>query len=319
MTRLNAVILAVLTIVLSAVSVPAQAMVVKTSATVEGPYVHLADVLADPGETGDYIVAAAPAPGERDTLSYRKIAAAARKAGLNGLELGRGYIEIRRAGRIVPETLLKERLRTAFAARGLDGPLGLRLTGLRRSLFVPLDADPSAVDIETLRHDARSNRFEVTLRVPASDGKIRRVQFAGVAERQRHVPVLAHAMEPGETIGKDDIAWITLDERRINRTMLVSETALIGKAPVRPLRAEAPLRRSDVRHPLLVEKGSHVTMVVANGPLTLTAIGKAMQDGARGEIIRLINTDSNRTVEARITGPDRVRVITAAGLAQVRQ
>jgi len=102
MTRLNAVILAVLTIVLSAVSVPAQAMVVKTSATVEGPYVHLADVLADPGETGDYIVAAAPAPGERDTLSYRKIAAAARKAGLNGLELGRGYIEIRRAGRISP-------------------------------------------------------------------------------------------------------------------------------------------------------------------------------------------------------------------------
>lgn len=303
--------------VLAIASAPAQAMAVKSSATVEGPYVRLGDVLLEPGAAGEHIVAAAPAPGEREHLPYHDIAAAARQAGLEGMEIGRGYIEIRRAGRVVPEKLLEERLRIAFAARGLEGPLGLRLTGLRGSLYVPLTADPSAVEIEALRHDERSNRFEVTLRLPDGEaGKHRRVSLAGTVEPQRRIPVLAHPMEPGETIGERDIAWITLDERRINRTMLVSQTALLGKEPVRPLRAEAPLRRSDIRRPLLVEKGSLVTMVVANGPLMLTAVGKAMQDGARGDVIRLINTDSNRTVEARITGPDRVQVVTAAGLAQ---
>lgn len=316
MTRLTTAFSILLAMLLWAVSAPAQAMVVKSSATVEGPYVRLADVLVEPGEAAEHIVAAAPAPGEREHLSYFDIAAAARKAGLDGVDLGRGYIEVRRAGRIVPEELLEERLRVAFAARGIEGPLGLRLTGLRGALYVPVDADPEAIEIETLRHDERSDRFKATLRLPASGDKVRRVEFSGVVERQRHVPVLARPMEPGETIGEDDITWITLEERRINRTMLVSEAALIGKEPVRPLRAAAPLRRSDIRRPLLVEKGSLVTMVVVNGPMTLSAIGKAMQDGARGDVIRLINTDSNRTIEARVTGPDRVRIVTAAGLAQ---
>jgi len=320
MTRLTAAISITLAVLLVATSLPAQAMLVKSSATVEGPYVRLGDVLLDAGEADkDILVAAAPEPGEREHLSFHDIAAAARRAGLEGLDLGRGYIEVRRAGRAVSEELLKDRLRAAFAARGVEGPLGLRLTGLRGSLYVPLDADPDAVEIEALRHDERGDRFTVTLQLPAGDDRVRREEVAGVVEKRRHVPVLARTMDPGETIGGDDIAWIALDERRINRTMLVSETALVGKEPVRPLRADTPLRRSDVRRPLLVEKGALVTMVVANGPMKLSAVGKAMQDGARGDVIRLVNTDSNRTVEARITGPDRVRIVTAGGLAQAGQ
>jgi len=314
-TRLTAAILIALAALVIAPA-PAQAMVVKSSATVEGPFVRLADLLAEPGEAGAQIVAAAPAPGEHANLSYHEIAAAARKAGLEDVELGRGYVEVRRAGRVVPEELIEDRLRTAFAARGVDGPLGLRLTGLRGALYVPLAADPSAVEIESLRHDGRSNRFEATLRLPDGPvGKHRRVSFTGIAEPQRRIPVLARAMSPGETVSEDDIAWTTLDERRVNRTMLVDARALIGREPVRPLRAEAPLRRSDLRRPRLVERGALVTMIASKGPMTLTAIGKAMQSGAKGEIIRLVNTNSNRTVEARVIGPDRVAVVTASALA----
>jgi len=42
--------------------------------------------------------------------------------------------------------------------------------------------------------------------------------------------------------------------------------------------------------------------------MTLTAQGKAEEDGSRGDVIRVRNLQSNKTIEATITGPDSVAV-----------
>jgi flagella basal body P-ring formation protein FlgA len=63
-----------------------------------------------------------------------------------------------------------------------------------------------------------------------------------------------------------------------------------------------------VRAPVLVTKGAAVTMVLESPGLLLTVKGQALEDGAKGETIRIMNTQSSRTVEA---------VVTAAGTARV--
>jgi flagella basal body P-ring formation protein FlgA len=86
-------------------------------------------------------------------------------------------------------------------------------------------------------------------------------------------------------------------------------------SPRRVLSAGAPVRLGDLRPPVVVARGSRVTMQVRYGALTVTAGGRALEDGAMGAVIRVVNVDSSRTVEAVVTGPNQVAVDPAAAAA----
>jgi flagella basal body P-ring formation protein FlgA len=49
--------------------------------------------------------------------------------------------------------------------------------------------------------------------------------------------------------------------------------------------------------------------------MTLTAQGRASEDGAKGDTIRVLNMQSKKMIEGVVVGPDRVRVDLAPRLA----
>jgi flagella basal body P-ring formation protein FlgA len=59
---------------------------------------------------------------------------------------------------------------------------------------------------------------------------------------------------------------------------------------------------------VLVARNSTVTIVLQTGYLRLTAQGKAIEDGAKGDTIRVTNLQSKKTIEAVVAGPDFVTV-----------
>ena len=63
-----------------------------------------------------------------------------------------------------------------------------------------------------------------------------------------------------------------------------------------------------MRPPLVVEKGAQVDMTFVSGALTLTARGRALDSGAIGDIVNVLNSRSNRTVQGVIEGPNMVRI-----------
>ena len=64
--------------------------------------------------------------------------------------------------------------------------------------------------------------------------------------------------------------------------------------------------------PSMVQKGATVLMMLDSPGIALTAQGQAMEAGAIGERIRILNPVSHAVVEAEVTGPDRVRVAPSA-------
>jgi flagella basal body P-ring formation protein FlgA len=65
---------------------------------------------------------------------------------------------------------------------------------------------------------------------------------------------------------------------------------------------------------VLVAKGSTVTMTLEKPRMSLSVRGRALQDGARGDVVRVMNTNSNRIVEAVVVEPGLV-VVAAGGPA----
>ena len=69
-----------------------------------------------------------------------------------------------------------------------------------------------------------------------------------------------------------------------------------------------PLRETDVWHPILAKKGTLVTMTVATENMTLSATGRALENGSLGDRIRLVNTSSNKTVEGMVMADGSVNI-----------
>jgi flagella basal body P-ring formation protein FlgA len=69
-----------------------------------------------------------------------------------------------------------------------------------------------------------------------------------------------------------------------------------------------PFGSNELVRPSLVVKGASVLMLLDSPGIALTAQGQAVEAGAIGERIRVLNPVSRAVVEAEVIGPDRVRV-----------
>ncbi len=124
------------------------------------------------------------------------------------------------------------------------------------------------------------------------------------------VPVLIVPKDMNEAITADDLTTIELPAKRAASDTLTDMQAIIGQAPRHPLRANVPLRSIDLRKPYIVTKGSKINMVYQNGPMQLTATGRALDNGGMDDPVRAVNIGSNQTVEGRVSGTNTVRLDT---------
>jgi flagella basal body P-ring formation protein FlgA len=132
---------------------------------------------------------------------------------------------------------------------------------------------------------------------------------------KRNVPILAHRLEAGTKISAADLDWIQVPEERITADVVTEPEQLIGRELRRDTVEGGILHSHDVMPPQLVKRGSLVTMKIETPYISMTAQGKAQQDGAQGEVVRVVNTQSNRTVEGVVIAPDTVEIRVASKIA----
>jgi flagella basal body P-ring formation protein FlgA len=74
------------------------------------------------------------------------------------------------------------------------------------------------------------------------------------------------------------------------------------------LRAGQPIRTREVQDPILVPRRSLVTILYQHPRMTLTAKGRALEDGSDGQVIRISNSQSSNVIEAVVVGDHTVAV-----------
>ena len=280
----------------------------RTAIVVVDEVVTLGDLFEGAGSAGSVVVTPAPPPGHREVLSLRRIATAARESGLdwNG-RASSGRITVERAGQRIPLRDIRREIETALMRQGMSGPRQIRLSNSRLALYVPLGSDAGIV-VEHVDFDDSGSRFEAFISIPAGDDSARKIRVTGQAISVIEVPVLISAIAAGQIIAGDDLSSIKVPANRAGANIVTESSRLIGKMARRNLRPNVPLRANDIRRPVTIAKGSIVAMVVTAPGMTLTTAGRALEDGATGDTIRVLNTRTHATVEARVISPDKVQV-----------
>lgn len=162
-------------------------------------------------------------------------------------------------------------------------------------------------DLKNFSYDSSNKRFRADLTAQTARGPYI-LPVSGRVFVKRNVPVLARRLEAGSTIGAVDLDWVQMPEERISADVITDLRQAVGREIKRDKAEGDILRSHDVVPPRLVLRGSTVMMRIETPFMVVTAQGKAQQDGAAGDTVRIMNTQSNRVIEGVVSGPGVVDI-----------
>jgi flagella basal body P-ring formation protein FlgA len=268
--------------------------------------VRLGDLFSNVGDKAEIVVEVAPKPGVAVTFQPSQLAAIARHHKLEWQpSTYNDKVVVERASSVVPKEIVEAALRHALARRGLVGDIEFDLP-VRAAKMMVAEGRKATVGAEIQHFDPNSRAFVAELWAPADDPKAERLRISAQAFQMVDVPVANRRVLPKETIAKEDIDWVRMRNTAALSNILWTLDDLVGNSPRQPLTAGLPIRPHQVGPNHIVGRGETVTMIVRTPLMTLTAQGRALEDGAKGNTIRVLNVKSGRTVEGRVSGPNEV-------------
>lgn len=281
---------------------------IRDTVVVNTGVIRLGDLFVNAGPNADKVIAYAPEPGRKAIYDVRWLSRAASIYGVRWRPMSMNErVVVERASRVISRSEIEDYLLSSLIGAGANPDLKLKISNSALKLYIPQEDAPS-VAVEDLNYDSLSNRFSAFVSAPAGDPSAQRVRVVGRMVRMTDIPVLTHNMRTGEIVRKDDISWIQVESDRVQRNVLTDADGLIGMAARRDIRARLPIRNGDVRRPILVPKGSLVTMILHMNSMTLTAKGRALEAGSLGDAIRVANTHSNTVIDATVSASGTVSV-----------
>lgn len=305
--------LAFLAVITTAGPVDANGVSLRAEASIDGDHVRLGDLFdgLSPAQA-ETVIARAPSLGREITLQPSWVRRVARAYGVDYRPRFVGErIVLQRAGSTVPAETIEDALMTALEPHLGEGRVVFSWDRRHSALYVPASGAAS-VAVADLVHDPVSGQFSALVVAPAEGEPTAQATITGHAQSVVDVPVPTRRMRSGDVIGPDDLVWIEVPSQRIRTDIALAEDELLGMSPRRTLPPDRPVRLSDIREPVVISRGATVQMRYVAGALNITALGRALQDGADGDVIRVVNLDSSRTIEAVVDGPDRVTVLAGA-------
>lgn len=312
-------IIMILSLVITAQAALALAEV-RSSATVNKSTITLGDLLDNLDRGHDIWVMNSPAPGEKTSLSTKYLASLTRQHKVYW-QNSRGVrqITVTRKGKVIKHEALEYLIKGELDALNMsDRKNGIRFDNKNAAIHLPGDSSIEDMTLQSFNFDRRTGKFSANIAVPAGDGTYDTAVVRGRTHAISYVPALNKVIAPGMQIREQDITWVSQPTLSIGRNIIRNKSQLIGMTPRRGLNTGSPLRPSDVTRPKVVFRGKLVSITYKSGKISLTAIGKAIEGGGRGDVIRVMNSKSHKTIDAVVTGPGQVQVITAQfGLAQL--
>ena len=304
MVRLLLAILSAAALTTPVLSEETRTVVLKERLVSQDAVVTLSDLFDGAGEAGAAVLARAGAPGEPVSLEPGFVQREAARHGLSWANAGGvPRVTVERAARVVSPDALAAIIEEALFMDSGDTHQ-VSLSAATQTLAAPVDSI-GAPRLASIDHDPRSGLFRAEV-AAWPDGPVHRI--AGRAVPVVDIPVLARPVARGEVVAEADLTWTRLPADRVRADMITDIAAMAGQAARRALREGAPLRAMDLEAPVLITRGETVSLVYRAGPLVLTARARALQDGAEGELVRFVNLQSNRTIEAIADAPGRARV-----------
>jgi flagellar basal body P-ring formation protein FlgA len=283
----------------------------KRSVVVISDIVRLGDLIENAGGFAPIAVFRSPDVGTTGAVPARKVIEAARAHNLFGVEPGDVIeVEVTRTGRILGKAEIEARIARLFAGTHGVGDEADLVIGFDREV-TKFSADlPPGADLKAMRalYEPRGGRFDVVFEVPLGISRHTLMRYTGTLVEAAPAVVLTRTIARGETVRAADLAIERRPKIELAGDIVTATAEAVGRAARQTLRQGQPLRRADLTKPELVKRDDTITLVYEVPGILVTTRGKALEAGAEGDVVNVLNLQSKRTLQGVVTGPGRVEI-----------
>ena len=270
--------------------------------------VKLSDLFDELGTGIDRVIGPGPSPGGRIIVEAAQLAAIARQFGVDWRPASPAdRVVLERPGRPLTRDEIRQPLRSALDRAGAPGDAELEFPGFTS----PLIAVEARVEIavEQLEYDATTGRFAATIAVNGTGISSQKIRVAGTVIEMVEIPVLTHRLLAGSVVRVDDVQLTRMRIGPQTNDVAHAPEQVLGLAVRRTIARGQPILLAELGKPVLVNKGARVALQLQSGALIVSASGQAMESGALGDRITVLNPTSRAVIDAEVIGAGRVRVL----------
>jgi flagella basal body P-ring formation protein FlgA len=286
----------------------AQTPLLKPAASITGEIVRIGDLVENAGAVAEVPIFRAPDLGQTGSVAASRIVDAVLPHGIVDLDL-RGLTEVvvTRASHAITPADLEARIARALAGRQLSteaGSLSVAFDSEVRTIHVEPDTD---LRIARMSFEPRSGRFDVLFDRGGRNRSL--IRFTGTYAETFEAVVLARSLASGEVVRAADVTTMRRPKSESAGNAIGAHKDAVGMVTRRALRTGQVLRQSDLTKQELVARNDNVTITYEVPGIVLTMGGKALEAGAQGDAISVMNMQSRRQIQAIVAGPGHVVVV----------
>lgn len=283
----------------------------RASVSVTSDVVRIGDLIDNAGSAAQIPVYRSPDLGTTGTLTVGQVLSVLRAKQVIGVMTGDiKEVQVTRLARTLASKDIEHAVAGALERRfGLGEAANITITFDRSVGETRLEAsNTGTLQPVATRFDARSGRFDIAFEI-ANDGNASptKLRFTGTAVETVEVAVLTRDIDRAELLKASDLSL----ERRPKAEVTgepASRDRSIGMQLRRTMRAGTPVRAADIVKPDFVVRDQAVTIIYQVPGLYLTTRGKAIESGAEGDSVSVLNLHSKRTLTGIVTGRGQITV-----------
>ncbi|MET4308189.1 flagellar basal body P-ring formation chaperone FlgA [Bradyrhizobium sp. RT4b] len=283
----------------------------RASVTVTSDVVRVGDLIDNAGSAALIPVYRSPDLGTTGALPVAHVLSALRAKQVIGVMTGDiKEVQVTRLARTLANKDLETAVASALERRfGLGDAANIAVTFDRGVADMRLDASNTGVlQPVATRYDARNGRFDIAFEINNDNNPTpTKLRFTGIAIETVEVAVLTRDIDRADLLKSSDIALERRPKAEVTGEAASRERTL-GMQLRRPMRAGTPIRVADIVKPDFVSRDQSVTVIYQVPGIYLTTRGKALESGAEGDTVSVLNLQTKRTLAGIVTGRGQVTI-----------
>lgn len=291
-------------------------LTLKPTAVVNGENVRLGDVaeLNGKNEQGAILeteVGRSPKPGQTRFVSADYIRIRLRQAGFDTNAMtfkGPQDVKVSRPWVTLPVGRIRAAVDAAIRSHMAWNSEDVTVSDIQFDETVQLPVGKLTYRIVPNRHEDYLGATILALHLYVNGEPVRKLWVNATISVMADVVTVVRPLGKHRRIGLEDIRVERRDLSGLGSETIRGVKEALGSRTTRMIYPGTVLQAGMIDQPPVVKRGDIVKIIAETGAMTITATGIVKQQGRKGEMVRVMNTDSNRVILARVTGPDAVVV-----------
>ena len=258
------------------------------------------------------VIGRSPLPGKTRTLDAATLVSRLRQSGIDPERLDLqipSEVVLSRAAVTIERGEIEQIVRRFLNQQVSGTPAGsLAVKDIRVTEAVVVPKGPLTTQVSAPKNSELAGSVPLQVTFSVEPDFERRLWVTVNLERRVNVVVARRPLGRFKPLEAEDLEVKALDLADLPADRIEDPGVAIGKLTRRAVDSGTVIRPDLLELPALVKRGDRVRIIAESDGLRISAFGQARQKGSQGELIPVVNLDSNKVVHARVVDAQTVRI-----------